>query len=155
MLARLVHSHGVRRNARDSLDGDEEVPLAQSEEAACGDLKHPHFSLTSVDEKSADMPDVLILPIDHFAVSNVLIRLGNGKVNVGQFHKDVVLSFLDAHEVCFLVAAAPAGVSVHVKGNVLAWPVSVRFRTPEACRGVGFGCPKSHSLCPFLSTKIP
>jgi len=73
-------------------------------------FEHPDLALARVDKEIAYVTDLFIMPIDHFAIADVLIRVCKGEFRFAQLFKfsirrrlrlahHIVLSYLGGREV--------------------------------------------------------
>lgn len=84
MLERHVNVHFTFRDLRDHVYREKEMSFSQPDEAARPYHQHAHFSLLFVDEEIGDVPDLLAVPIDDFAIANVLALVCEHEIRIAQ-----------------------------------------------------------------------
>jgi hypothetical protein len=86
-IARLVDMDFVFGNTGYCIDRKQKVSIPEPEEATRTHFEHPDLPLARVDEEIAYVTDLFIMPIDHLAIADVLIRVGKGEVRFAQLFK--------------------------------------------------------------------
>jgi hypothetical protein len=89
--------HFAVSNIRYSIYREKEVSLSQPEKPARSDLDHADLSLPLVDEKIVYVTDLRAVPIDNFAIANVLMSLGKHEVRIAQSRKFRIVGRLLFH----------------------------------------------------------
>jgi len=109
-IARLVDMDFVFGNTGYRIDRQQKVSIPEPEEATRTNFEHPDLALARVDKEIAYVTDLFIMPIDHFAIADVLIRVCKGEFRFAQLFKfsirrrlrlahHIVLSYLGGREV--------------------------------------------------------
>ncbi len=76
--------HLTFRDFRYRIHRKKEVSLSQPEKAARSYDQHANFPLLFINEKIGDVPDVLAMPIDDFAIANVLVLVCKNEIRIAQ-----------------------------------------------------------------------
>jgi hypothetical protein len=84
VLAALVDANLVFFDAHDRAHRNEKVPLPESKETAGPNLQHSNFALFGVDEEAADMTNLRIMPVDHFAAAYVIAGVAECQIRIVQ-----------------------------------------------------------------------
>jgi hypothetical protein len=76
LVERLIHVDCLGLHLRDSVDGNQKLRLAETQEAAGRDAQEAHFVLAIVDEQIVNVPDVLACFVQHSAIPHVRSWIG-------------------------------------------------------------------------------